>query len=94
VFTLPWNPRSPSRGFTVHDRVEYAINAKLLQIGVNIYGCCKQVAALISRRDDLATLIYPAAMGEMIALINRLHEPATWPLDVERKRLENRFPGE
>ena len=46
LFTLPWNPCSPSRGNPVHDRVEYAVFARSVR-----RGCINQIVFnLVSER--------------------------------------------
>lgn len=67
------------------------LNAQLQRIAVAVYGYQKRVAAILSVRDGVEAVPQGLAATELRALIERLHDPLSWQIDVATKRDQTRM---
>lgn len=67
------------------------LNAQLLRIAVSVYGYQKRVAAILSVQDRVETVTLGHAATHLRDLIERLHDPLSWQIDVAAKREQTRL---
>lgn len=65
---------------------EALLNERMMRIGISVYGYLKRVAAIggLRRKEDWVSL--PAAFEDLRNVVERIHDPTTWELDVQAKR--------
>jgi len=68
-----------------------AWNAQLARIAVSVYGYQKRVAAILSLKDGREGVTLGEASTRLRELIERLHDPLGWQLDVAAKREQTRL---
>jgi hypothetical protein len=67
------------------------LNAQLQRIAVSVYGYQKRVAAILSVQDRVESVTLGHAATHLRDLIDRLHDPLSWRIDVAAKREQTRL---
>ena len=68
-----------------------ALNAQLHRIAISVYGYQKRVAAILSLQDGRDAVTLGDAAFRLRELIERLHDPLSWQIDVAAKREQTRL---
>lgn len=63
-----------------------ALNAQLMRIAVSVYGYQKRIAAIVSIQDHQESASLGQAQATLSELIEKLHDPLSWQVDVAAKR--------
>jgi hypothetical protein len=68
-----------------------ALREQAARIAVSVYGYVKRLAAIVSLQDGRDTVTLNEAEARLSALIERVHDPLSWRLDVAAKREQTRL---
>jgi len=63
-----------------------ALNAQLLRIAISVYGYCKRVSAILCVQQHQETATLGQAEAKLRELIDGIHDPLSWRIDVAAKR--------
>jgi hypothetical protein len=68
-----------------------ALNERLFRIAISVYGYLKRIAAItgMQHAEDFVSL--PAAEQRLRDLVQRVHDPVSWGIDVQTKREQVQF---
>jgi len=67
------------------------LNAQLQRIAVSVYGYEKRVAAILSVQERVESVTLGHAATHLRDLIDRLHDPLSWRIDVAARREQTRL---
>jgi hypothetical protein len=67
------------------------LDERMLQVGIAMYGYLKRVAAIHGLQRSKDEITKDDAMYRLGWLMDRLHDPLTWDIEVERRMTEMRL---
>ena len=61
------------------------LNERLMRITISLYGYLKRIAAVHGLQHGEDTVSVPEALARLEKLIFKVHDPLTWPTDVQKR---------
>lgn len=58
---------------------------RLMRVGIGVYGYLKRVAAIQCIRNEVPELSLKDTLTELECLVNKVHDPLTWEMDVQKR---------